>query len=188
MATPVALKIDPEVAVLPGTSDAKRLLAVWFVKKSFYWILFVGFTYGSVVAAIRHESSSVDVDWASPDSIEESLLSPWAGLIFALILRFVVGWVALALTYPFAMQHDVDLEPRTSFGSGIGRFFDRLHIARAYRSLRWTHHVRQVALDRLGPSRDRVARLDPILDAVHIGSAVLSVVIVAVVTSVTAAT
>ena len=188
MAAPIALKIDPKVAVLEGRADATRLMIVWFVRKSFYWVFFVGFAYGSVVAAIRHETNEVDVDWASPNSVGESLLSPWAGLILALILRFVIGWVALALCVPFALAHDTDLEPRTNVGSGIGRFFDRLHIARAYRSLRWTHHVRQVALQRLGPSGEKIGRLDPILDIVNIASGVLSVLIVGIVTSITAST
>jgi hypothetical protein len=188
VADPIALKIDPEVAVMPGTADAKRLLGIWFVRKSFYWIFFLGFTYGSVAALVRHETADVDVDWMSPNSVGESLLSPWAGLIFALILRFVVGWIALALTYPFAMAHDVDLEPRTNFGSGVGRFFDRLHIARAYRSLRWTHHVRQVALGRLGPSGPKVARLDPFLDLVNIASGVLSLPIITIAATITSTT
>ena len=188
MADPIALKIDPEVAVLPGTADATRLLTTWFIRKSFYWIFFVGFTYGSVAAMVRHETAEVDIDWMSPDSVGESLLSPWAGLIFAVILRFVIGWIALLLAIPFALAHDTDLEPRTNFGSGIGRFFDRMHIARAYRSLRWTHHVRQVALRRLGPSGERIARLDPFLDLVNIASGVLSIPIITVAAAISAST
>ena len=109
MVQPVAFKIDPEVAVLTGTGDARRLLGIWFVRKSFYWIFFVGFTYGTVAAVIRHETAEVDVDWMSPNSVGESLLTPWAGLIFALILRFVVGWIA-----PDCGGRDANLEFRVN--------------------------------------------------------------------------
>ncbi len=65
------------------------------------------------------------------------------------------------------------LEPRTGFMSGMGRWFDRLHVAKAYRSLRWTHHVRQEALHRFGTAGQRVSKLDPIMDIVNISMAVL---------------
>ena len=54
----------------------------------------------------------------------------------------------------------------------------RRNLAKAYRSLRWTHHVRQMALRRLGPSGDRVSKLDPILDVVNIATFVVMVVVV----------
>lgn len=70
---------------------------------------------------------------------------------------------------------EVDLAPRTSFGSSIGLFLDRLHVERAYRSLRWTHHVRRVALGQLGPTGDRLGKVDPILDIVNITAMVVAV-------------
>lgn len=69
---------------------------------------------------------------------------------------------------------EVDLAPRTSFGSSIGLFLDRLHVARAYRSLRWTH-VRRVALGQLGPTGDLLGKVDPILDIVNITAMVVAV-------------
>jgi hypothetical protein len=37
-----------------------------------------------------------------------------------------------------------------------------------FRSLRWTHHVRQVALQRLEPSGRWVSRVDPVMDLANI--------------------
>jgi hypothetical protein len=179
------LRIEPAAALQPGRADAKRLLGIWFVRKSFYWIFFLGFAWGTVTAAIRDQRAEVDVDWFSPNSVADGLLSPWAGLILAFIVRFVAGWVALGLAYPLALGHEPNLSPRTNFGSGIGKFFDRLHVARAFRSLRWTHHVRQIALKRLGPGGAWVGKLDPIFDIVNIVSGVVlfaTVVAVAVAT------
>ena len=52
---------------------------------------------------------------------------------------------------------------------------DRLNLARGYRALRWTHHVRQLALARLGDTGRRLARLDPIMDITNITLWVLAV-------------
>ncbi|MGA7757364.1 MAG: hypothetical protein WCA57_05925 [Ilumatobacteraceae bacterium] len=106
------------------------------------------------------------------------LLSPLAGLVLAVVVRLGSNMVALALAYPLTRDYGAHLEPRTGLGSGIGVWLDRRNLAKAYRSLRWTHHVRQEALRRLGPSGDRVSKLDPILDVVNIATFVVMVVVV----------
>lgn len=169
------LRIEPATALQPGRGDAARLMVLWFVRKSFYWLFFVGL----ISASLGHEE--VEVDWTSPTSVLDGLLSWLAPLILALIIRFASSWGALLLAYPLARAHEVNLSPRTSFGSSIGMWFDRLHVARAFRSLRWTHHVRQIALRRLGSTGERVGKLDPILDYVNIGSAVVMIVMITVV-------
>lgn len=168
------LRIQPAAALVPGTADSSRLMAAWFVRKSFYWMFFGGYAIGSLVAYRHHEDGEIDIDWASPDSVGQAILSPWSAFVLALIVRFVNSWVALALAMPLALAHEPNLSPRTNVGSGIGRFFDRLHVARAFRSLRWTHHVRQVALERLGRTGERLRKLDPILDLVNVASGVIA--------------
>jgi hypothetical protein len=180
------LRIQPAAALMPGRADSFRLMMVWFVRKSFYWLFFVGYSLGTWMAYVNHEGNEVDVDWTSPDSVKEGLLSPWSALILALIVRFAASWIALGLAMPLALAHEPNLAPRDNLGSSIGRFFDRLHVARAFRSLRWTHHVRQVALKRLGATGRRLGRLDPILDVVNIASAVVAFGIAIYVASVTA--
>jgi hypothetical protein len=170
------LRIQPAAAVAPGTSDARRLLAVWYVRKSFYWLFFLGLIIGISVALVRDEGDT-SVDIIDPGQFADNVISPWALVIIALVLRLVVAWVALALTAPLVFAHEPNLSPRDNFGSGIGVFFDRLHVARAFRALRWTHHVRQVALGRLGPTGDRLRKLDPVLDVVNITMGVLVVVV-----------
>jgi hypothetical protein len=166
------LRIRPEQALRPGRSDARNLLIVWYVRKSFYTWLFLGF----IGAMTTSGTTEVAIDWTDPNKLLRELLSPLAGMILAVVVRFGSNWAALALAYPLARKHDAPLEPRTGFMSGIGRWFDRLHVAKAYRSLRWTHHVRQEALRRFGPSGQRVSKLDPIMDNINISMAVLFVV------------
>lgn len=169
------LRIQPAVAIAPGTSDAKRLLAIWFVRKSFYWLFFLAFAIGLTVSVVRHIDTEVDV--TDPGS----LTGPWALLLVALAVRFVSGWIALALALPLVFAHEPNLSPREDFGSSIGLFFDRLHVATAFRELRWTHHVRQVAQHRRGETGRRLGKLDPILDIVNISMGVAAFVVPVVV-------
>lgn len=166
------LRIQPAAAIMPGEDDARRLLRLWFVRKSFYWILFLGMAVGSVYSMMRHRE--VDVDLTDPEAT-------WAGgfilMLVALALRFVVNWIALGLAVPLALAHEPNLSARDNFGASIGKFFDRMHIARAFRSLRWTHHVRQVAQHRLGDEGRRLGRLDPWFDIVNIASGVIGFVL-----------
>lgn len=86
----------------------------------------------------------------SPMQALRALLSPFGVLAIAFLLRFATGIVALLLAYPLS---------RHTTGSVIGpdivkRPFriwnDRLHLVRAYRSLRWTSAVTKLAIQRLG--------------------------------------
>ena len=167
------LRVQPAAAIQPGEDDARRLLRLWFVRKSFYWLFFLGWTIANVVSVIQDRQPEFELD---------SGLSPvWVVVIVAMALRFVVSWVALGLAFPLALAHEPNLSPRTNFGHSIGLFFDRLHVARAFRALRWTHHVRQVAQRRLGERGRRLGKLDPIFDIVNITTGVLAFVSVIVV-------
>jgi len=170
------LRIRPEQALRPGRSDARNLLIVWYVRKSFYTWVFLG----GIGAIATRGTTDVDIDWTEPNKLLGEIFSPLVGMILAVVVRLGSTWVALALAYPLARKHDAPLEPRTGFMSGVGQWFDRLHVAKAYRSLRWTHHVRQQALGRFGTTGRRVSKLDPIMDYVNLSLAVLFLVSVPV--------
>lgn len=180
------LRIQPAAALAPGTTDVKRLLVVWYVRKSFYWMLFVGFIVAAIGQYVRQPDDSIELVLPSPAE-EPSVLATWALVFLAFGVKFVNGWIALALAVPMALAHEPSLEPRTNFGSSIGVFFDRKNLATAFRALRWTHHVRQVALRRLGPTGEKVGKLDPILDIVNIATGVLMFIVVIVLGAITAA-
>lgn len=63
------LRIQPAAAILPGRWGSGRLLAVWFVRKAFYWLFFGGYALGTWMADVNHVDAWVDIDWASPSSV-----------------------------------------------------------------------------------------------------------------------
>ena len=162
------LRIDPVACLGPGRTDARRLLVVWFVKKSFWWMFFGGSAFAAVVHAIERVDNDFEVRVTSPDSVRSGLFSAFALVVLALLIRIAIGWVALGLAYPLARSHDSMLEPRTGVNRNWGTFSDRYKVAKAYRLLRWTHHVRQVALDRVAPGPSWWRRADPIIDVVNV--------------------
>jgi small-conductance mechanosensitive channel len=108
------------------------------------------------------------------------LWSPLAGIVLAILIRLVSNVVGLLLAWPLARDYEIGLAPRTNVGKEIGIWFDRLHLARAFRSLRWTHHVRQLALSRLGSLGGVLGRLDPIMDATNITLWVAAIVAIGI--------
>ncbi len=168
--------LRPEAALRPGSGDALALLAIWYVRKSFYWLLWLGIIGAAVVGRVNEVSVGVD----SPSVYWEELLSPLAGIVLAFASRLTAAVVALGLAYPLAREYEAGLAPRTNFGKSVGILFDRLRVTRAYRSLRWTHHVRQAAIARLGRTGAGLSRLDTIIDVANIALFVLALVALAV--------
>ncbi len=162
------LSIDPVACLGPDRTDARRLLIAWFVKKSFWWMFFGGAAFAAIVHAIERVDNEYQVRLSSPDSVFSGLLSAFALVVVALLTRLAIGWVALALAFPLARAHDAAFEPRTGWNRRWGTFSDRYKVAKANRLLRWTHHVRQVALDRVAPGPSWWRRADPILDGVNV--------------------
>jgi hypothetical protein len=175
-------RIDPATCLGPGREDARRLLVVWFVKKSFVWMLFGGSAFATVVHAIERVDNDFQVRLSSPDSVRSGLLSPFAFVVLALLIRLAIGWVAVWLAYPLARSHDASFEPRTGWNRHWGTFSDRYKVAKAYRLLRWTHHVRQAAIDRVAPGPSWWRRVDPILDVANVAAVIGFLVITFVVT------
>jgi hypothetical protein len=167
---PEPARIRPELALRAGTIDSRNLLIVWYLRKSVYGLVALGLIAGGLTR------TDIDVDFTSATELGSQLSSPLAPVVVGLILRVITGFVALLLAMPLASAYEVGLAPRTNFGSGVGHVLDRLNLARGYRALRWTHHVRQVALSRLGDRGRQVARLDPIMDITNISLWVVAIV------------
>lgn len=166
--TAASSRVELEACLQPGRADSRRLLIAWFVKKSFWWMFFGGAAFASLVHFIERVENEFQVNYRSPESVEHGLLSAWAFVVLAVLIRVAMAWVAVALAYPLARAHEFELEPRTGWNRHYATMSDRYKVAKAFRALRWTHHVRQVALDRVSPGPGWWRRMDPILDVVNV--------------------
>ena len=169
-------RIELAACLQPGRADSARLLVTWFVKKSFWWMFFGGIALASVVHFVERVDNEFQVNYRSPESVEHGLLSAWVFVVLAVLLRVAIAWVAVALAFPLARAHEIGLPPRTGWNRHYATLSDRYKVAKAFRALRWTHHVRQVALDRVSPGPGWWRRLDPILDVVNVVGVVAFVV------------
>jgi hypothetical protein len=161
-------RIELDACLRPGRADARRLLVAWFVKKSFWWMFFGGAALASVVHFVEQVDNEFEVNYRSPESVQHGLLSAWMLVVLAVLLRVAIAWVALALAFPLARAHEAGLTPRTGWNRHYATLSDRYKVAKAFRALRWTHHVRQVALDRVASGSRWWRRLDPTLDIVNV--------------------
>lgn len=160
-------RIELDACLRAGRVDSRNLLIAWFVKKSFWWMFFGGTALASLVHFVEHVDNEFQVDYRSPESVERGLLSAWGFVVLAVLFRVAVAWVAVALAYPLARRHEIGLAPRTGWNRHYATLSDRYKVAKAYRALRWTHHVRQVALDRVSPGPGWWRRWDTIIDVVN---------------------
>lgn len=147
-----ARQLDPEHVLAPGRADAAVLLAVVCLRRTFLPIL-VG---GVAVAAFENALDAERVeDLNTPAQILGALLSPLAGIVLALGIRFVAGGLSLVLAFPLSRW--VTQDPRRSrLRQRPGAWMDRVFVTRAYQSLRWAGWTRQAALDRAGPLAGRI--------------------------------
>jgi hypothetical protein len=143
---PVALPLDPAAAIRPGRFDAAALLVLWVMRCAAPTVLIAGLIYARLVSERRFEAIPTVT---TPSQALRVLLSPFAGVAVAVALRLLADVAALVLAYPLSKQ-----VTGSAVGPDIRRPFvvwaERLHLIRAYRSLRWTSTVRTYAARRLG--------------------------------------
>lgn len=139
------------------------------MRKSFFPMLWIGIA--AAVLSGRQDflsgaSSVAEVygRFETNADFMRALFSPLAPLILAFVIRVAVSFLAFALAYPltrWAQSADYSWSRRSS---RIRRaWVDRLNLTRAYRSLRWTWAVREVAAQRAGNMGRRLARLELLL-------------------------
>lgn len=173
---------DTDELLLPGhllrdgLRDPFRLLVVWYIRKSAYWLAFVG----STVAHVQNRTDEATVDWSDPQGVWDELWSPLVAVVLAVVVRLVASVAGLVLAYPLVLEYERQLEARTGPTRWISTVLDRRNLASALRKLRFSHHVRQQALARLGERGKRMGRLDPILDIVNAVSFLVLVAVIAI--------
>jgi hypothetical protein len=170
MATPQTVEeLDPAVALRPGRFDPAAVLVLWCVRKAFYPLLWLGLIFATAGGRADEidEAGGVAEYIGTLDSASEivaAALSPLVIVLLAFGLRIAVAGLAFALAYPLTTWNqpsDYAHGRRTRSRSRL--WSDRWHLTRAYRALRWTWAVRQVAAERLGEPGRRLLRCGPVL-------------------------
>ena len=172
--------LDPS-SFIRSDFDATIILLLWCIRKSFFPLLWLGMLFATTYFVVAErdllELESQTASLESPSAIAGALLSPFALVAIALIVRVAVGFLALAAAYPLSrstkLRHYQDVRKMTQH---VRLWRDRLYLTRAYRSLRWTWIVRNAAVERLGRKGTRLAMCNPVLRWIGITSFVLLLV------------
>ncbi len=141
-------RLDPAVVLRPGRVDSAAVLALWFLRRSWVPLFLVGLAIAALLGRIEDP-----LDLGSPAAIGRGILSAWSGVALAVVVRFGSGILGLSLALPLTTWGERD-DYRVGRSSGWLRHArDRWQRMTAYRALRWTWPVRQLAAQRLGRSR-----------------------------------
>lgn len=129
------------------------VLFLWCVRKTFVPTLWLGFIV-AIVAYGNLDSLSVELSgFDDPGAMLSSLLSPLGVLVAALGIRIAGNIVALGASFPLTLStRHSDYREGWHYTLWFRVWWDRLYLARAYRSLRWSWAVRNLARRRLGES------------------------------------
>lgn len=144
-------RLHPDQALRPGTFDARALLFIWCLRKTFLPLIWIGL----IVAIVRYGNIDAFSDELQtlddPASAIANLLSPLGVLVLAVGIRLFANIAGLAAAFPltgWTRVHEYRMGVR--FSRWFRSWWDRLYLARAYRSLRWTGVIREHAHSRLG--------------------------------------
>jgi hypothetical protein len=176
-------ELDPDVALGSGTLHAKTLLLLWCFRDTALPLLWIGLTVAFV--SLQPDRITEQMQGLSgADGLLGGLLSPLALVALSVLVRLSVSVLGLAAAFPLSLS----IEPGdyTRGGRLMGRirlWRDRLHISRAYRSLRWTWAVRERAAERLGRLGTTLVLCDRVLRWSNLALVVVFLVTVVVVAS-----
>jgi hypothetical protein len=145
--TPPLVSFDPNSALRPGRFDPLALIVVGLARGAAPALFVIGLMYFVLTVGNHFESLPAI---ASPMQAFRALVSPLAIAAFGVLLRFGMGIAALLLAYPLSRQTTGSVIGPDIVKRPLRIWQDRLHLVRAYRSLRWTSPVRTLALERLG--------------------------------------
>ncbi len=146
-------RLDPGLALRAGTFDAQAVLALWCARKSFFPVTWLGLTVAIIafgdLEALETELSGFD----DPGAMVSSLLSPLGVLVAAVAIRVGSNLLALVAAFPLTLHTNAsDHMAGWKYTLALWVWWDRLYMASAYRALRWTWAVRNLARDKLGAS------------------------------------
>lgn len=158
-ASPVSGRFDPTAVLRPERYDSIALLVLWAARKAFLPLIWVGL---AIAVTISQDPTDLGARLgtdlggiSSPSQAINELLSPLAGVVIAIGLRFLVGFVALGFAFGVTRATSVsDYEVKGRWRAHFRMWKDRIHMTRSLRALRWLWVVRSEAARRLGRTGD----------------------------------
>jgi hypothetical protein len=144
---PPLVSLEPSAALRPGRFDPLALIVVGVLRGAAPTLFVIGLIY-FVLTVGNHFESLPTI--SSPIQAFRALVSPFAVAAFGVLVRFAMGIVALLLAYPLSRQATGSVIGPDIVKRPLRIWQDRLHLIRAYRSMRWTSPVRTLAIERLG--------------------------------------
>ncbi len=162
-----------EIKVLQeGSKDARYLLILWFFRRLFWPLILLG-----VIGYLLNEDlGNNELDFTNIESVAAKLLSPLVGLGVALFVKFAAGYIAIIIAYPLLQERRKVLKDE-KYGWFLSRWLDRYRILKGFSEIRWSHHVRQEAINRVKDDVIKWDKLDKYFDILTI---LLVVILVAV--------
>lgn len=151
--------LDPQVALRPGRFDPFALWIVYLLRRTFFPLAFLSTIVLSLTGRDGETLAGVD----TVGEFLEAVRSPLVLLVVATMIRVMATILGFMFAYPLSHRAPLAISPHQGRWSAWGRLMDRLHVTRAYRSLRWTKAVRDVAAERIGPTADWFRAIERLL-------------------------
>ncbi len=176
-------RFDPTSVLREERYDSIALLVLWCARKAFFPLVWIGLSIAVLASGSTSDlNDRLGTDLggiSSPSQVINELLSPLAGVIIAIGLRFLVGFVALGFAFAVTRATSVsDYEVKGRWRAHLRMWKDRIHMTRALRAMRWLWVVRHEAARRLGRTGDRLVMTTRV---VSWANPVLFVVLIAVI-------
>lgn len=158
-----------EIKVLQdGKRDARTLLILWFIRRLFWPLILLG-----IIGHILNEDiGNSKLDLTNFENVAAKLLSPLIGLGLALFIKLTTSYIAIFISYPLLRERQKTIKDER-YGWFLSRWMDRYRILKGFSEIRWTHHVRQEAINRLGSDAIGWSKFDKYFDILTITLALM---------------
>ena len=146
-------QIDPGLALREGLGDPKIVLGLWCLRKAFFPLLWLGLAVAVLALGDLETLDSSMPSFDNPGELLSNLLSPFGLIVLAFGVRIGANLLGLAVSFPLTLRtRPSDYKTGWNVTAWLRVWWDRWRLAGAYRSLRWTWAVRNLARQRLGDS------------------------------------
>ncbi len=139
-----------------GRFDAWAVMGLRCVRTLSVLLVMVGLT----IALESRAAETISDQLSTPAGVLSSIETPLAVLVTGVLVRAVVTPLAWFAALSFVVRTSTTLAPRVPRQSLMGRWFDQFRLVGAVRMLRWTTPVRDLAMQTLGRTGERLRYLD----------------------------